>query len=168
MVKLRSCKPSLKKYFLSLEGVFCLLHVIRILDISKWLDKSRVISLCGMRKSCVNFYNLVKGQGIYNTAQPMTFVTPALLSGILYFAAKCTEHVVDPTFCVTSTAVQLHLGIWMCSQVVLDASKLGLSLKGNHTTDGFWKFTSSAVFAATVVTTIGNIFCYLLQYLSEI
>ncbi|XP_029688472.1 potassium channel subfamily K member 17 [Takifugu rubripes] len=43
----------------------------------------------------------------------------------------------------------------MCSQVVLDASKLGLSLKGNHTTDGFWKFTSSAVFAATVVTTIG-------------
>uniref|UniRef100_H2SMM2 Potassium channel, subfamily K, member 17 n=1 Tax=Takifugu rubripes TaxID=31033 RepID=H2SMM2_TAKRU len=53
------------------------------------------------------------------------------------------------------TAVQLHLGILMCSQVVLDASKLGLSLKGNHTTDGFWKFTSSAVFAATVVTTIG-------------
>uniref|UniRef100_A0A672HIW1 Potassium channel, subfamily K, member 17 n=1 Tax=Salarias fasciatus TaxID=181472 RepID=A0A672HIW1_SALFA len=27
--------------------------------------------------------------------------------------------------------------------------------KGNYTTDGFWKFTSSAVFAATVVTTIG-------------
>lgn len=51
----------------------------------------------------------------------------------------------------------------MCPQVVLDASKLGLSLKGNHTTDGFWKFTSSAVFAATVVTTIGNIFCYLIQ-----
>uniref|UniRef100_A0A8D3AUD0 Potassium channel, subfamily K, member 17 n=1 Tax=Scophthalmus maximus TaxID=52904 RepID=A0A8D3AUD0_SCOMX len=36
-----------------------------------------------------------------------------------------------------------------------DVSKVGLSLKGNHTTDGFWKFTSSAVFAATVVTTIG-------------
>uniref|UniRef100_A0A3B3UDD9 Potassium channel, subfamily K, member 17 n=1 Tax=Poecilia latipinna TaxID=48699 RepID=A0A3B3UDD9_9TELE len=45
----------------------------------------------------------------------------------------------------------------------------GLSLKGNQTTDGFWKFTSSAVFAATVVTTIygnmspstttGQIFC---------
>lgn len=40
-------------------------------------------------------------------------------------------------------------------QVVQDASKVGLSLKGNYTTDGFWKFTSSAVFAATVVTTIG-------------
>uniref|UniRef100_A0A673CLW2 Potassium channel, subfamily K, member 17 n=1 Tax=Sphaeramia orbicularis TaxID=375764 RepID=A0A673CLW2_9TELE len=33
--------------------------------------------------------------------------------------------------------------------------KSGLSLKGNYTTDGFWKFTSSALFAATVVTTIG-------------
>ncbi|XP_047467432.1 potassium channel subfamily K member 17 [Mugil cephalus] len=41
------------------------------------------------------------------------------------------------------------------AQVVQDASKVGLSLKSNYTTDGFWKFTSSAVFAATVVTTIG-------------
>ncbi|KAM4540282.1 potassium channel subfamily K member 17-like [Fundulus diaphanus] len=41
------------------------------------------------------------------------------------------------------------------AQVVQAASKAGLSLKGNQTTDGFWKFTSSAVFAATVVTTIG-------------
>uniref|UniRef100_A0A3Q2VKW1 Potassium channel, subfamily K, member 17 n=1 Tax=Haplochromis burtoni TaxID=8153 RepID=A0A3Q2VKW1_HAPBU len=32
---------------------------------------------------------------------------------------------------------------------------VGLSLKSNYTADGFWKFTSSAVFAATVVTTIG-------------
>uniref|UniRef100_A0A667XYW7 Potassium channel, subfamily K, member 17 n=1 Tax=Myripristis murdjan TaxID=586833 RepID=A0A667XYW7_9TELE len=38
---------------------------------------------------------------------------------------------------------------------VRHTSKAGLSLKGNYTTDGFWKFTSSAVFAATVVTTIG-------------
>lgn len=30
-------------------------------------------------------------------------------------------------------------------------------MKGNFTTDGFWKFTSSAVFAATVVTTIGSV-----------
>ncbi|XP_030575295.1 potassium channel subfamily K member 17-like [Archocentrus centrarchus] len=41
------------------------------------------------------------------------------------------------------------------AKVVQDASKRGLSLKGNNTADGFWKFTSSAVFAATVVTTIG-------------
>uniref|UniRef100_A0A3B3ZRU9 Potassium channel domain-containing protein n=1 Tax=Periophthalmus magnuspinnatus TaxID=409849 RepID=A0A3B3ZRU9_9GOBI len=34
----------------------------------------------------------------------------------------------------------------------------GISLRSNYTTDGFWKFTTSAVFAATVVTTIyGNI-----------
>ncbi|XP_019940437.2 potassium channel subfamily K member 17 [Paralichthys olivaceus] len=46
-------------------------------------------------------------------------------------------------------------GLEAVAQVVQDASKVGLSLRGNHTTDGFWKFTSSAVFAATVVTTIG-------------
>ncbi|XP_071761891.1 potassium channel subfamily K member 17 [Centroberyx gerrardi] len=46
-------------------------------------------------------------------------------------------------------------GLEAVAQVVQDASKAGLSLKGNYTTDGFWKFTSSAVFAATVVTTIG-------------
>ncbi|XP_019732409.1 potassium channel subfamily K member 17-like [Hippocampus comes] len=46
-------------------------------------------------------------------------------------------------------------GLEEAAQVIRDASKVGLSLKGNGTTDGFWKFTSSAVFAATVVTTIG-------------
>uniref|UniRef100_H3CJP9 Potassium channel, subfamily K, member 17 n=1 Tax=Tetraodon nigroviridis TaxID=99883 RepID=H3CJP9_TETNG len=46
-------------------------------------------------------------------------------------------------------------GLEDLAQVFIDASKRGLSVKGNHTTDGFWKFTSSAVFAATVVTTIG-------------
>ncbi|XP_071327413.1 potassium channel subfamily K member 17 [Trachinotus anak] len=46
-------------------------------------------------------------------------------------------------------------GLEAVAQVVQDASKAGISLKGNHTSDGFWKFTSSAVFAATVVTTIG-------------
>ncbi|XP_076026679.1 potassium channel subfamily K member 17-like [Genypterus blacodes] len=46
-------------------------------------------------------------------------------------------------------------GLEAVAQVVQDSSKAGLSMKGNYTTDGFWKFTSSAVFAATVVTTIG-------------
>ncbi|XP_078134293.1 potassium channel, subfamily K, member 16-like [Sander vitreus] len=46
-------------------------------------------------------------------------------------------------------------GLESVAQVVQAASKVGLSLKGNYTADGFWKFTSSAVFAATVVTTIG-------------
>ncbi|XP_026162861.1 potassium channel subfamily K member 17-like [Mastacembelus armatus] len=46
-------------------------------------------------------------------------------------------------------------GLEAVAQVVQDASKVGISLKNNYTVDGFWKFTSSAVFAATVVTTIG-------------
>ncbi|CAI5695554.1 potassium channel subfamily K member 17 isoform X1 [Oreochromis niloticus] len=46
-------------------------------------------------------------------------------------------------------------GLEAIAQVVKDTSKVGLSLKSNYTADGFWKFTSSAVFAATVVTTIG-------------
>ncbi|XP_018550605.1 potassium channel subfamily K member 17 [Lates calcarifer] len=44
-------------------------------------------------------------------------------------------------------------GLEEVAQVVQEASKVGLSLKGNYTTDGFWKFTSSAVFAATVILT---------------
>lgn len=36
------------------------------------------------------------------------------------------------------------------------ASLSGLSPDSNDTADGFWKFTSSSVFAATVVTTIGE------------
>ncbi|KAM9341240.1 potassium channel subfamily K member 17-like [Symphorus nematophorus] len=46
-------------------------------------------------------------------------------------------------------------GLEAVAQVIQEASKAGLSLKGNYTTDGFWRFTSSAVFSATVVTTIG-------------
>ncbi|XP_040056032.1 potassium channel subfamily K member 17 [Gasterosteus aculeatus] len=46
-------------------------------------------------------------------------------------------------------------GLEEVATVVQEASKAGLSLKRNSTSDGFWKFTSSAVFAATVVTTIG-------------
>ncbi|XP_048831383.1 potassium channel subfamily K member 17 [Brienomyrus brachyistius] len=41
------------------------------------------------------------------------------------------------------------------TEVVQRAISTGLSLKMNQTMDGFWKFTSSAVFAATVITTIG-------------
>ncbi|XP_028251861.1 potassium channel subfamily K member 17-like [Parambassis ranga] len=46
-------------------------------------------------------------------------------------------------------------GLEAVAQVVTEASKAGTSLRGNYTTDGFWKYTSSAVFAATVITTIG-------------
>ncbi|XP_062378691.1 potassium channel subfamily K member 17 [Sardina pilchardus] len=46
-------------------------------------------------------------------------------------------------------------GLEEVGQLIQSASKYGLSLKSNSTADGFWKFTSSSVFAATVVTTIG-------------
>ncbi|KAK2825894.1 hypothetical protein Q5P01_020108 [Channa striata] len=46
-------------------------------------------------------------------------------------------------------------GLQAVAQLVQDSAKVGLSLKSNNTAAGFWKFTSSAVFAATVVTTIG-------------
>ncbi|CAB1428170.1 unnamed protein product [Pleuronectes platessa] len=55
-------------------------------------------------------------------------------------------------------------GLEAVAQVVHDASKVGLSLRGNYTTDGFWKFTSSAVFAATVVTTIEDLFLMAVLY----
>nr|XP_020464233.1 potassium channel subfamily K member 17-like [Monopterus albus] len=46
-------------------------------------------------------------------------------------------------------------GLDAVAQVLTAASKAGLSFKNNYTKSGFWKYTSSAVFAATVVTTIG-------------
>ncbi|XP_036449933.1 potassium channel subfamily K member 17-like [Colossoma macropomum] len=46
-------------------------------------------------------------------------------------------------------------GLEELAEMIQSATKNGFSLKGNHTSGGFWKFTSSAVFAATVVTTIG-------------
>ena len=49
-------------------------------------------------------------------------------------------------------------------QVLQDASRAGLSIKGNQTSDGFWQFTSSAVFAATVVTTIGQMIYFIFLY----
>ncbi|KTF87474.1 hypothetical protein cypCar_00049016, partial [Cyprinus carpio] len=51
-------------------------------------------------------------------------------------------------------------GLRELAQMIKAASLSGLSPDSNDTADGFWKFTSSSVFAATVVTTIGygNIF----------
>ncbi|KAA0711472.1 Potassium channel subfamily K member 16 2P domain potassium channel [Triplophysa tibetana] len=46
-------------------------------------------------------------------------------------------------------------GLREIAQMVKSASTSGLSPDTNNITDGFWKFTSSSVFAATVVTTIG-------------
>lgn len=47
--------------------------------------------------------------------------------------------------------------IFTIEKMIKAASLSGLSPDSNNITDGFWKFTSSSVFAATVVTTIGEI-----------
>lgn len=46
-------------------------------------------------------------------------------------------------------------GLEAVSVVIQKALKAGVSVKSNSSMDGLWKFSSSAVFAATVVTTIG-------------
>ncbi|XP_052001926.1 potassium channel subfamily K member 17 [Xyrauchen texanus] len=46
-------------------------------------------------------------------------------------------------------------GLRELAEMIKSASISGLSIDSNDTADGFWKFTSSSVFAATVVTTIG-------------
>ncbi|XP_056333023.1 potassium channel subfamily K member 17 [Danio aesculapii] len=46
-------------------------------------------------------------------------------------------------------------GLSELAQMIKSASLSGLSPDSNDTADGLWKFTSSSVFAATVVTTIG-------------
>lgn len=46
-------------------------------------------------------------------------------------------------------------GLREIAEMIKAASLSGLSPDSNNITDGFWKFTSSSVFAATVVTTIG-------------
>ncbi|XP_056111777.1 potassium channel subfamily K member 17 [Rhinichthys klamathensis goyatoka] len=46
-------------------------------------------------------------------------------------------------------------GLRELAEMIKAASVSGLSPDSNDTADGFWKFTSSSVFAATVVTTIG-------------
>ncbi|XP_065101275.2 potassium channel subfamily K member 17 [Paramisgurnus dabryanus] len=46
-------------------------------------------------------------------------------------------------------------GLRELAQMIKSASIVGLSPDSNNITDGFWKYTSSSVFAATVVTTIG-------------
>ncbi|RXN11443.1 potassium channel subfamily K member 17-like protein [Labeo rohita] len=49
-------------------------------------------------------------------------------------------------------------GLRELAEMIKAASLSGLSPDSNDTADGFWKFTSSSVFAATVVTTIAFLY----------
>ncbi|XP_026799949.2 potassium channel subfamily K member 17 [Pangasianodon hypophthalmus] len=90
------------------------------------------------------------------------YLTYVLIGGIVFWKLEGDQ--------VTSDIAQLEvkkrklLQVYPClgqsgleelGEFMLEISKNGMSLKNNHTAGGFWKFTSSAVFAATVVTTIG-------------
>ncbi|XP_053191179.1 uncharacterized protein kcnk17 [Scomber japonicus] len=90
------------------------------------------------------------------------YVTYVLIGGVVFWkleghlGQKDISHLLLNKERLLKTYTCLNQeGLVAVAQVVQDASKVGLSLKGNYTSDGFWKFTSSAVFAATVVTTIG-------------
>ncbi|XP_070776913.1 potassium channel subfamily K member 17 [Enoplosus armatus] len=92
----------------------------------------------------------------------VVYVAYVLIGGVVFWKLEGDLGQKDISLLLTSKKKLLRTyaclnqdGLEEVAQVVHDASKVGLSLKGNYTTDGFWKFTSSAVFAATVVTTIG-------------
>lgn len=55
--------------------------------------------------------------------------------------------------CITNKYLLIVITVF---KMIKAASLSGLSPDSNDTADGFWKFTSSSVFAATVVTTIGE------------
>uniref|UniRef100_A0A3Q2P505 Potassium channel, subfamily K, member 17 n=1 Tax=Fundulus heteroclitus TaxID=8078 RepID=A0A3Q2P505_FUNHE len=98
----------------------------------------------------------------------MVYGAYVLIGGVIFWKLEGELGRKDLTGLLLSK--QRLLTAYSClTQESLEDVAQGLSLKGNQTTDGFWKFTSSAVFAATVVTTIygnmspsstaGQIFC---------
>ncbi|KAL4624255.1 potassium channel subfamily K member 17-like [Arapaima gigas] len=92
----------------------------------------------------------------------VVYVAYVLIGGVVFWKLEGSQ-MKDTIVNIEETRSRLLRNLSCVSQeafdnltaVILQASKIGLSLKGNRTMDGFWKFTSSAVFAATVVTTIG-------------
>ncbi|XP_041828625.1 potassium channel subfamily K member 17 isoform X1 [Melanotaenia boesemani] len=92
----------------------------------------------------------------------LVYVVYVLIGGVVFWKLEgdlgqkdITQLLLKKKRLFTSYTCLNQAGLEDVAQVVQAASKAGLSLKSNQTTDGFWKFTSSAVFAATVVTTIG-------------
>lgn len=92
----------------------------------------------------------------------LVYVAYVLIGGVIFWKLEgdrgrkdLTELLLNRQKVLTEYSCLNQEGLEEVAQIVQQASKAGLSLKGNRTSDGFWKFTSSAVFAATVVTTIG-------------
>uniref|UniRef100_A0A3Q4H286 Potassium two pore domain channel subfamily K member 16 n=1 Tax=Neolamprologus brichardi TaxID=32507 RepID=A0A3Q4H286_NEOBR len=96
------------------------------------------------------------------------YVAYVLIGGVVFWKLEGELGMKDVSYLLEKK--ERLLSTYPClNQAGLEAVAQGLSLKSNGTADGFWKFTSSAVFAATVVTTIygnmipsttgGQIFC---------
>uniref|UniRef100_A0A3B3ZSX2 Potassium channel domain-containing protein n=1 Tax=Periophthalmus magnuspinnatus TaxID=409849 RepID=A0A3B3ZSX2_9GOBI len=81
------------------------------------------------------------------------YVAYVLIGGVIFWHLEGQLGTRDVGYIIEQK--QNLLNKYTCLNAVQDASKAGISLRSNYTTDGFWKFTTSAVFAATVVTTIG-------------
>ncbi|XP_066512444.1 potassium channel subfamily K member 17-like [Hoplias malabaricus] len=90
------------------------------------------------------------------------YLSYVLIGGVIFWKLE-GEHVEEQIAALKekrSTLLEVYpcmgqQGLEELAELIQYSIKYGLSLKGNHTSGGFWKFTSSAVFAATVVTTIG-------------
>ncbi|XP_026210680.1 potassium channel subfamily K member 17 [Anabas testudineus] len=92
----------------------------------------------------------------------VVYVTYVLIGGLIFWKLEGNLGRKDVSLLLLNKQMLLTKytcldqdGLETLVQLVQDSSKMGLSLKSNNTAAGFWKFTSSAVFAATVVTTIG-------------
>ncbi|KAK2843669.1 hypothetical protein Q7C36_011884 [Tachysurus vachellii] len=99
------------------------------------------------------FYLLLLGAG---------YLTYVLIGGVIFWKLEGDQVMSD--IAQLELKKKRYLQVYPClgqhgleelGDFMLDISKNGMSLKTNNTAGGFWKFTSSAVFAATVVTTIG-------------
>ncbi|XP_070301391.1 potassium channel subfamily K member 2 [Salvelinus sp. IW2-2015] len=114
----------------------------------------------GVNMACLSGFSLSRIPSILMLA--VLYVAYVLIGGLIFWKlegglvrqdiARLLEvkrSLLDTYPCLNQEALDAM------AQVIRDSSKVGLSLKGNQTMDSFWKFTSSAVFAATVVTTIG-------------
>ncbi|XP_046712038.1 potassium channel subfamily K member 17 [Silurus meridionalis] len=90
------------------------------------------------------------------------YLTYVLIGGVIFW--KLEGDLVSSEIAMLEVKKKTLLQIYPClgqagledmGEFMLEIFKNGVSLKNNNTAGGFWKFTSSAVFAATVVTTIG-------------
>uniref|UniRef100_A0A3B3I6A2 Potassium channel, subfamily K, member 17 n=2 Tax=Oryzias latipes TaxID=8090 RepID=A0A3B3I6A2_ORYLA len=98
----------------------------------------------------------------------MVYVAYVLIGGVIFWKLEGDLGKKDISNILLNKQKLFSTYTCLNHQGLVDVAQ-GLSLKSNTTTDGFWQFTSSAVFAATVVTTIygnmspstsaGQIFC---------